>query len=88
MKKRIVSMTAFRLAIFRSSTLDQLAADHSTEGRFGSSMTKAVTFDLLFKEINKQLATHQNSIKTGVIETPLRPKEKANHSPLQREEEQ
>ena len=48
-------------------------------------MTKAKTYDKLFKLINSQLESHQIIVKKGaivdasVIDTPLRPKGKTNH---------
>jgi IS5 family transposase len=48
-------------------------------------MTKATAYELLFKEINRQLEAHKIIIKTGaiidasVIDTPLKPKDKTNH---------
>lgn len=80
---------------FCGLTIDQIAPDHSTLSRFRSSMTKSGAFDRLFKEINKQLESHQIIVKTGaivdasVIDTPLRPKGKTNHTVTQdREDEQ
>lgn len=80
---------------FCGLTIDQVSPDHSTLSRFRSAMTKSGAFELLFKEINKQLESHQIIVKTGaivdasVIDTPLRPKGKSNHEVTQdREDEQ
>ena len=65
--------------------IDQVAPDHSTLSRFRTAMTKATAYELLFKEINRQLEAHKIIIKTGaiidasVIDTPLKPKDKTNH---------
>lgn len=70
---------------FCGLTLDQVAPDHSTLSRFRTAMTKSGAFEKLFKEINKQLASHQIVVKTGaivdasVIDTPLKPKGKTTH---------
>jgi IS5 family transposase len=70
---------------FCGLTIDQTAPDHSTLSRFRSAMSKSGAFELLFKEINAQLSAHNIIVKTGaivdasVVETPLRPKGKANH---------
>ena len=48
-------------------------------------MTKAGAYEPLFKEVNKQLESHQMIIKTGaiadasVIDIPLKPKGKITH---------
>ena len=48
-------------------------------------MTKANAYDLLFKEINNQLESHNIIVKKGaivdasVVDTPLKPKGKTNH---------
>jgi len=80
---------------FCGLTIDQVAPDHSTLSRFRSSMTKSGAFDILFKEINRQLESHQIIVKTGaivdasVIDTPLKPKGKTKHTITQdREDEQ
>jgi IS5 family transposase len=80
---------------FCGLTIDQTAPDHSTLSRFRSAMSKSGSFELLFKEINAQLSAHNIIVKTGVIvdasviETPLRPKGKANHEvTTDREDEQ
>ena len=80
---------------FCGLTIDQVAPDHSTLSRFRTAMTKSGSFDKLFKEINKQLASHKIIVKTGaiidasVIDTPLRPKGKTNHQVTKdREDEQ
>lgn len=80
---------------FCGLTIDQVAPDHSTLSRFRTAMTKSGAFDRLFKEINKQLASHQIIVKTGaiidasVIDTPLRPKGKTNYQVTEdREDEQ
>lgn len=80
---------------FCGLTIEEVAPDHSTLSRFRSAMTKANAFDLLFKEVNRQLEEHQIIVKSGaivdasVIETPLRPKGKANHEVTKdREDEQ
>jgi len=80
---------------FCGLTIDQVAPDHSTLSRFRSAMTKSGAFELLFKEVNNQLESHQIIVKTGaivdasVIDTPLRPKGKSNHEITQdREDEQ
>ncbi|VAW10755.1 hypothetical protein MNBD_BACTEROID03-1098, partial [hydrothermal vent metagenome] len=39
--------------------------------------TKA--YEPLFKEINRQLEAHKIIVKTGVIDTPLKPKGKTNY---------
>lgn len=70
---------------FCGLNIDQVAPDHSTLSRFRTAMTKANAFESLFKEINKQLESHQIIIKKGVlvdasvIDTPLKPKGKANY---------
>ena len=75
--------------------IDQVAPDHSTLSRFRTIMTRANTYELLFKEINNQLEAHQIIVKTGaivdasVIDTPLKPKGKTNYKVTQdREDEQ
>lgn len=80
---------------FCGLTIDQVAPDHSTLSRFRSAMTKSHAFELLFKEVNRQLESHQIIVKTGaiidasVIDTPLRPKGKTNHKvTTDREDEQ
>lgn len=80
---------------FCGLTIDQIAPDHSTVSRFRSSMTKSGAFDRLFKEINTPLESHQIIVKTGaivdasVIDTPLKPKGKTNHTVTEdREDEQ
>lgn len=80
---------------FCGLTIEQVAPDHSTLSRFRSAMTKKGAFDKLFKEINRQLESHQIIVKTGaivdasVIDTPLKPKGKSNHKVTQdREDEQ
>jgi len=70
---------------FCDLTIEQTAPDHSTVSRFRTHMTQANAYELLFKEINKQLEQHNIIVKTGaivdasVIDTPLRPKGKATH---------
>ena len=70
---------------FCGLTIEQLAPDHSTLSRFRTSMTKTGSYELLFKEINKQLEAHKIIVKSGaiidasVIDTPLRPKGKTTH---------
>jgi len=65
--------------------IDQIAPDHITLSRFRTALTKARAFDPLFKEINRQLESHNIIIKKGaivdasVIDTPLRPKGKTNY---------
>ena len=65
--------------------IDQVCPDHSTLSRFRTLMTKTKAYDSLFKEINRQLEAHNIIVKTGaivdasVIDTPLKPKGKANH---------
>ncbi len=69
--------------------IDQVAPDHSTLSRFRSIMTKAKAYEILFKEINRQLEAHEIIVKTGVIvdasviDTPLKPKGKTNHKVTQ-----
>lgn len=59
--------------------IDDICPDHSTISRFRTAMTKAGAYELLFKEINKQLEAHSILVKTGaiidasVVDTPLRP---------------
>lgn len=71
---------------FCGLNIDQAAPDHSTLSRFRTALTKAKVFEMLFKEINNQLETHKIIVKTGaiidasVIDTPLRPKGKTNHT--------
>ena len=74
---------------------EQASPDHSTLSRFRTALTKTGTFEILFKEINKQLEQHKIIVKTGaildasVIDTPLRPKGKSKHKVTQdRENEQ
>ena len=74
---------------------EQASPDHSTLSRFRTALTKTGTFEILFKEINKQLEQHKIIVKTGaildasVIDTPLRPKGKSKHKVTQdREDEQ
>lgn len=70
---------------FCGLTLEQPSPDHSTLSRFRTAMTHAGAYEKLFKEINKQLEKHKIIVKTGaivdasVIDTPLKPKGKANH---------
>lgn len=80
---------------FCGLTIEQASPDHSTLSRFRTSLTKTGTFEILFKEINRQLEQHNIIIKTGaiidasVIDTPLRPKGKSKHKVTQdREDEQ
>ena len=79
---------------FCGLTIDKVAPDHSTLSRFRSAMTKSGAFELLFKEVNRQLESHQIIVKTGaivdasVIDTPLRPKGKSNHQVTQDREDQ
>jgi IS5 family transposase len=75
--------------------IDQLAPDHSTLSRFRTVMTKAKSYEPLFKEINRQLELHNIIVKTGaiidasVIDTPLKPKGKTNYKVTEdRKEEQ
>ena len=71
---------------FCGLTIEQVAPDHSTLSRFRTAMTKSKAFDVLFKEISKQLESNNIIVKSGVIvdasviDTPLKPKGKANHS--------
>lgn len=70
---------------FCGLNIDQVAPDHSTLSRFRTAMTKAKAFDVLFKEVNRQLETNQIIIKKGalvdasIVDTPLKPKGKANY---------
>lgn len=70
---------------FCGLTLDQTAPDHSTLSRFRTALTKSNVYEKIFKELNTQLENHEIIIKTGaivdasVIDTPLKPKGKANH---------
>lgn len=70
---------------FCGLTLDQTAPDHSTLSRFRTALTRSNVYEKLFKELNTQLENHEIIIKTGaivdasVIDTPLKPKGKANH---------
>jgi IS5 family transposase len=70
---------------FCGLTIDSVAPDHSTLSRFRSMMTAAGAYAPLFHEINAQLEVHGIIVKTGaivdasVIDTPLKPKGKANH---------
>ena len=70
---------------FCGLTIDSVAPDHSTLSRFRTIMTKAGAYDVLFDEINNQLESHGIIVKSGaivdasVIDTPLKPKGKANH---------
>ena len=80
---------------FCGLNIDEPAPDHSTLSRFRSSLTKTGTFDLLFKNINRQLEAKAIIIKKGaivdasVIDTPLRPKGKTNYEVTKdREDEQ
>jgi transposase, IS5 family len=80
---------------FCGLTIEQASPDHSTLSRFRTSLTETGTFEILFKEINKQLEQHKIIVKTGaiidasVIDTPLRPKGKSKHKVTQdREDEQ
>jgi len=79
---------------FCGLTIEQPSPDHSTLSRFRTLMTKANAYELLFKEINKQLEHHKIIVKTGaivdasVIDTPLRPKGKATHKVSQDREEE
>lgn len=65
--------------------IDNVAPDHSTLSRFRSAMTKAGAFEPLFREMNRQLESHNIIVKTGaivdasVIDTPLKPKGKTTH---------
>lgn len=65
--------------------IDEIAPDHSTLSRFRTALTKTGTFEKLFGSINAQLEAHGIIVKKGVIvdasvvETPLRPKGRANH---------
>ena len=75
--------------------IEQVAPDHSTLSRFRTAMTKANAYELLFKEINQQLESHQIIVKKGaiidasVIDTPLKPKGKTNYEVTKdREDEQ
>jgi len=71
---------------FCGLNIDQVSPDHSTLSRFRTAMTKAGAYEELFKEINRQLESHNIIVKTGVmvdasvIDTPLRPKGKNKHS--------
>jgi len=71
---------------FCGLNIDQIAPDHSTLSRFRTALTKAGAYEKLFKEINRQLESHKIIVKTGaivdasVIDTPLKPKGKANHN--------
>lgn len=80
---------------FCGLAIDQVAPDHSTLSRFRSAMTESNAFELLFKQVNRQLESHQIIVKTGaiidasVIDTPLRPKGKTNYKvTTDREDEQ
>jgi IS5 family transposase len=80
---------------FCGLTIEQSSPDHSTLSRFRTCLTKTGTFEILFKEINRQLEQHKIIVKTGaiidasVIDTPLRPKGKSKHKVTQdREDEQ
>jgi len=70
---------------FCDMTIEQVAPDHSTLSRFRTALTKTKTFERLFASINAQLESHNIIVKTGlivdasVINTPLRPKGKANY---------
>jgi IS5 family transposase len=70
---------------FCGLNIDQAAPDHSTVSRFRSAMTKADAFEPLLREVNRQLEQRGIIIKKGalvdasVVETPLRPKGKAEH---------
>lgn len=62
-----------------------MAPPHSILSWFRSILTKAVVYEPLFKEINRQLKSHQISIRTGgivdasVIDTSLKRKGKTTH---------
>ncbi|MCP4055469.1 MAG: IS5 family transposase [Mesoflavibacter sp.] len=80
---------------FCGLSIDQVSPDHSTLSRFRTALTKANAFEVLFKEINKQLEQHKIIVKKGaiidasVIETPLQPKGKNTHQVTEdREDEQ
>lgn len=70
---------------FCGMTIEQVAPDHSTLSRFRTALTKTKTFEKLFKSINSQLESCGIIVKTGliidasVIDTPLKPKGKANY---------
>lgn len=70
---------------FCGLTLEQPAPDHSTLSRFRTAMTKAKAYEKLFKEINRQLESHNIIVKKGaivdasVVDTPLKPKGKVSH---------
>jgi len=70
---------------FCGLNIDEVAPDNSTLSRFRTAMTTAKVFDKLFKEINKQLESHNIIIKKGaivdasVIPTPFKPKGKPKH---------
>lgn len=74
---------------FCGMTIEQVAPDHSTLSRFRTALTKTKTFETLFSSINSQLEAHNIIVKKGVIvdasvvDTPLRPKGKANHKVTQ-----
>lgn len=78
---------------FCGLTIDQVAPDHSTLSRFRTLMTAAGAYELLFKQLNNQLETHQIIVKTGVIvdasviDTPLKPKGKTTHKVTQDRED-
>ena len=70
---------------FCGMNIDEVAPDHSTLSRFRTALTKTKTFEKLFSLINAQLEAHNIIVEKGiivdasVIDTPLRPKGKANH---------
>lgn len=79
---------------FCGLNIDQVAPDHSTLSRFRTAMTKANAFEPLFKEINRQLESHNIIVKKGaivdasVIDTPLKPKGKTNFKVTEDREEE
>lgn len=68
---------------FCGLTIEQPSPDHSTLSRFRTALTKEHAFEVLFKEINRQLEQHCIIVKqraivdASVIDTPLRPKGKS-----------
>lgn len=79
---------------FCGLTIEQPAPDHSTLSRFRSALTKSGAYESIFKQINAQLEAHKIIVKTGamvdasVIDTPLKPKGKAQHKIIEDREEE
>jgi len=76
---------------FCGLTIDQVTPDHSILSRFRSALTKSSAFELLFKEVNRQLEGHEIIVKTGAIidASVVDTKGKVNHEvTTDREEEQ